>query len=338
MFRTAFLLLVLLPGILHAQSDLPRNDAAPGWSKPALKSAQDFAEKHGSTAGLILQHDTILYSWGNIARRSNIHSCRKSLLSALIGIAVDQHQIDLNRTLASLDIDDNPPSLTPEEKQARLIDMLEARSGVYHPTVYETKGMEESKPPRGSHAPGTFWYYNNWDFNTLGTIYEHATGRSIFQSFDAQIAKPIGMQDYRPKDGHYITDPGTRYPAYPIDMSARDLARFALLYLHQGQWNGKQIVPAAWVAASIHPYSDAPSGGYGYLWWTADSASGRPAHYVFPPGSFWAEGHLGQYALAIPSLDMVIVTRVDSTLTHDSMNKLEVAELVRLILTARDQK
>ena len=85
----------------------------------------------------------------------------------------------------------------------------------------------------------------------------------------------------------------TLYPAYPINMSARDLARFALLYLHHGRWRDRQIVPAAWVQASLRPYSDTPSGGYGYLWWTADSAtSGRTPEIRFPPGSFWAEGHL----------------------------------------------
>ena len=54
-------------------------------------------------------------------------------------------------------------------------------------------------------TPGTFWYYNNWDFNVLGTIYEHATGTGIYDALDRQIAKPIGMQDYRPQDGTYFT-------------------------------------------------------------------------------------------------------------------------------------
>jgi len=54
--------------------------------------------------------------------------------------------------------------------------LLEARSGVYHAALYETPAMAKQRPARGSHEPGTFWYYNNWDFNALGTIYEHATG------------------------------------------------------------------------------------------------------------------------------------------------------------------
>lgn len=72
--------------------------------------------------------------------------------------------------MAELGIDDNEPRLTDEEKRATVHDLLKARSGVYHPALYETARMKEKRPPRHSHASGTFWYYNNWDFNVLGTI------------------------------------------------------------------------------------------------------------------------------------------------------------------------
>jgi len=243
-------------------------------------------------------------------------------------------QVDPADTLAKLGIDDKKPSLTAEEKQARVLDLLEARSGVYHPTVYETKGMEEQKPPRGSHAPGTFWYYNNWDFNTLGFIYEQAAGEKIFDAFYRKIAQPIGMQDFTPRDGHYITGSNTRFPAYVFDMSARDFARFALLFLRGGKWNGVQVVPEDWVKASTHPYSDSPSGGYGYLWWTGDSASGKPQEIAFPQGSFWAEGHLGQYAVVVPALDLIIVNRVDEQMTRRTVHKRQMAQLVRMVVEA----
>lgn len=190
---------------------------------------------------------------------------RKSLLSALIGIVVARKKIDLDNTLAHLGIDDNPPSLTDIEKQATVRMLLQARPGVYHSALYETKEMAAARPPRGSHAPGTFWYYNNWDFNALGTIYEHATGVGIYDALEQQIARPIEMQDYRPEDGEYFTGAASIHRAYPIRMSARDLARFALLYLRGGVWAGRQVVPADWVRESTRPYSDAAYGrGYGY--------------------------------------------------------------------------
>ncbi len=66
-----------------------------------------------------------------------------------------QRQI-LSSTLGDLGIDDNAPSLTDIEKKATVVDLLKARSGVYHPALYETKGREAKRPKRGSHAPGTF--------------------------------------------------------------------------------------------------------------------------------------------------------------------------------------
>jgi CubicO group peptidase (beta-lactamase class C family) len=255
-------------------------------------------------------------------------------LNSLIGIAAADGKINLDDTLEKLGIDDNKPSLTAEEKQATVRNLLEARSGVYHPTVYETKGMQEEKPPRGSHPPGTFWYYNNWDFNTLGFIYERATGEKIFDAFYRRIAQPIDMQDFKPRDGHYISSPDSRFPAYVFEMSTRDFARFALLFLQGGKWNGTQVVPEDWVKASTRPYSDAESGGYGYLWWTGDSASGAPQEIKFPPGSFWAEGHLGQYAVVVPALDLIVVNRVDERKTKHTVHKRQMAQLVRMTVDA----
>lgn len=337
----AFLLLALafqancqstsVPGTEWRQLASPQQA---GWSADNLKKIRDYLEEIGSTSAMIVQHGVIVAAWGDVTHRSNLHSCRKSLLNSLIGIAVSEGKINLDDTLAKLGIDDKKPSLTDEEKQATVRDLLEARSGIYHPTVYETKGMEEKKPPRGSHPPGTFWYYNNWDFNALGYIYEHATGTKIFDAFYREIAQPIGMQDFRARAGQYINGADTRFPAYVFDMSARDFARFALLYLHGGKWNDTQLVPADWVKASTHPYSDSGSGGYGYLWWTGDSASGAPQEISFPTGSFWAGGHLGQYALVVPSLDLIVVNRVDGEVTKRKVSKREISRLLQMAVNA----
>jgi CubicO group peptidase (beta-lactamase class C family) len=305
-----------------------------GWSAKKLGEIRGYVEEIGSTSAMIVQHGVVVAAWGDVAHRSNLHSCRKSLLNSLIGIAVADGKINLDDTLEKLGIDDKKPSLTAAEKQATVRDLLEARSGVYHPTAYETKGMMEQKPARGSHAPGTFWYYNNWDFNTLGYIYEQATGAKIFDAFYRQIAQPIGMQDFRPQDGHYIASVDSRFPAYPFDMSARDFARFALLYLHRGKWNDVQVVPEDWVKASTRPYSDCESGGYGYLWWTGDAASGRPQSISFPNGSFWAEGHLGQYAVVVPSLDLIVINRVDGDMTKRTVHKRQIARMVEMVVAA----
>ncbi|NYH15612.1 serine hydrolase domain-containing protein [Paraburkholderia bryophila] len=289
------------PDASNPQSTFPSADwtqappATQGFSQEGIDRAVSYAKQQGSTSGMIVHSGVVVAEWGDVSRRSNLYSARKSFISALIGIAVGRGQMHLDDTLAQLGVDDNEPALSPTEKQATVRMLLEARSGVYHPSVYETAEMQATKPPRYSHPPGTFWYYNNWDFNTVGAIYAKATGRDIFQALQTEIANPIGMQDYRPSDGHYVSGGlATRYPAYLIDMSARDLARFALLYLHDGRWRDRQIVPAEWVAESTQSYSDTTTGGYGYMWWTSVPASrprGPKAALLRP--TFWGRWSLG---------------------------------------------
>ena len=304
--------------------------AEAGWSAEGIAAANDYARRAGTATLVVVQHGRIVDSLGDITRRLELHSMRKSLLSALIGIAVGEGRIRLDATLASLGIDDVPPSITEIEKQATVRQLLQARSGVYHPALYETAGMAARRPERGSHAPGTFWYYNNWDFNTLGTIYERAVGASIFDSLLDRIARPIGMQDYRPADGRYVTGAASQYPAYPLHMSARDLARFGMLYLRRGAWDGRQVVPAAWVTESTTAWSTTYlDSGYGYLWWTG-FPDRRVAVMDLPAGGFWADGAQGQFVVVDPADDLVVVHQTDG----HSVASRQKGHLMWLILNA----
>jgi CubicO group peptidase (beta-lactamase class C family) len=301
-----------------------------GWAADWLAKARAYSQAVGTASFLAVQGGRVIASWGDTARRLELHSVRKSLLSSLIGIAVAEQRIRLDDTLASLGIDDVPPALTDAEKRATVRQLLQARSGVYHVALYETEGERRLRPARGSHPPGSFWYYNNWDFNVLGTIYEKASGTSIFQAFGARIAAPLGMQDYRPSDGRYVTGAESSHPAYPFHMSARDLARFGLMYLRGGRWGERQVVPQAWVRESTTGYSEThlPS-GYGYLWWT-----GYPDRRVeamdLPPGGFWADGARGQFVVVDPADDLVLVHQTDG----ERVSNRQMGHLMWLILNA----
>jgi CubicO group peptidase (beta-lactamase class C family) len=222
-------------------------DGASGLSAAVRKAVQDYGNTLKPTAVMFVQDGRVIASFGDVSRKVTMQSVRKSLLSALYGIAVSEGRINLASTLTELGIDDNPPSLTDAEKHATVRDLLMARSGIYHPAAYETGDMAAKRPQRGSHAPGSFWYYNNWDFNALGTIYRKATGEDIFKSFEQRIARPLGMEDFAARDGQYVTEPQSIHQAYPFRLSARDAARFGLLFLNGGQWREQQIIPAAWI-------------------------------------------------------------------------------------------
>jgi CubicO group peptidase (beta-lactamase class C family) len=341
-----FLLAPLLAALLLCHSAVAQQQWLPGadwdrlpparsgWSEVGLADAKQQADRMHATGVMIVHHGAVVGEWGDTQKRTELASVRKSFLSALIGIAAAEGKISLDSTLVELGIDDNAPSLTAVEKTATVRMLLQARSGVYHPALYETAAMARARPVRGSHPPGTFWYYNNWDFNVLGTIYEHATGTGIYNALDQRIAKPIGMQDYRPSDGQYVTGPDSIHRAYPIRMSARDLARFALLYLHKGAWGEKQIVPAAWVAESTRPSSDARGSiprGYGYLWWTAPP---EPHPGLLGEGWFTALGAGGQYGFVKPALDLVVVLRVDRDQRLPEPRFTDFAEFMQLVAKA----
>src|SRR5512139_3144007 len=155
---------------------------------------------------------------------------RKSVMSALYGIYVAEGKIELSSTLKELGIDDLTP-LTEAEKTATVKDLLSARSGVYIEAAGEAPSTKAVRPARGSHSPGTFWYYNNWDFNVLGAIFERLTKTNLFREFKERIADPIGMEDLRFEDTRYVSGADSVYPAYPFRLTARDLARMGLLFL-----------------------------------------------------------------------------------------------------------
>lgn len=309
-----------------------------GWSLRRLNEAFRYADTIATDALMVVQSGRVLAAKGDTARRINCHSIRKSFLSALVGIYAESGAIDLSATLAELKIDDRE-GLSEREKSATVYDLLTARSGIYHPAGYESPWMRAIKPPRHSQAPGTAWCYSNWDFNALGTIFTDCTGIGIHAAFEERIARPIGCQDFRfdavRQDGWLQSDPCSDHPAYPFTMSARDLARFGLLYLRDGVWRGRQVVPAHWVAASVLPQSEAgPRGGYGYMWWTARHGTGLPGA-ILPEGTFSAQGVGGQYCVVLPALDLVVVHRVDTSVPGREVDRFRFGRLLDLILRAR---
>jgi CubicO group peptidase (beta-lactamase class C family) len=254
----------------------------------------------------------VAYSYGDTSQVSYLASARKSILSMLYGRHVVNGTINLDRTLGELGLDEDS-GLIPIEKSARVRDLLTASSGVYHPAG-SPGGDESNVPPRGSQQPGKYFLYNNWDFNAAGAIFEKATGTKIFEALETDLAGPLQMQDFqRSRQRMMGYQNQSRYLAYHMFLSGRDMARLGLVMVRGGRWNGTEIVPANWVREStrehwksseLHgPFKDGPS-GYGYLWWTPTSRTAPEWK-----GAFLASGNFGQYILALPALDVVIVHR-----------------------------
>src|SRR3984957_830189 len=307
------------------------------WSNGKLNDAWLYAQAIGSGAVLIVDDGVVVGQWGAVDRKWPCYAIRRGFLSALYGIAVAEGQIDLQESLDQLGIDDLPPSLTAQEKQASVLDLLKNRSGIYHPAATDTPEMKTHRPKRGSHPPGSFWLHNNWDVNALGTIYEKATKWTVFAGFDRLIALPLQMEDFdAAHDTRYFRDPSSLHPADMFRMSSRDLARFGLLYLRHGSWAGnKQIVPAEWIDQSIHPYSQVGSvGGFGYLWSTALNGDFVP-FVDLGDDAFGLEGSHGHFLIVAPALNLVIVHRCADDSGDQDVTRAEFGHLLELILSAR---
>ena len=216
-------------------------------------------------------------------------------------------------------------------------ELLQARSGVYHAALYETPEMAKMRPPRGSHPPGTFWYYNNWDFNALGTIYEHATGSGIFEALDQKIAKPIGIAGL-PATGWQLRPRRSVYPPRLCDPHERaGPGTFCTSLSAQRQLGRTPDRFWEWVRrARVAIRERRPEQGYGYLWWIGFLGGAVAPTVTLPEGSFLAEGAGGQYALVVPTLDLVVVHRVDrDTALHPNRHMRTVwSRLFWLILKA----
>jgi CubicO group peptidase (beta-lactamase class C family) len=308
------------------------------WSQRELDAAKDYAKSIKTKSWLLIENGKVVDSFGGIDQLNRVASARKSLMSAMYGIAVAEHKIDLSKTLEQLGIDDNYPSLSPAEKQATVRDLLMARSGVYHEAIGETPAMKAARPKRGSHSHGSFWYYNNWDFNTLGTIFNQSTHESLFAFFKDHFAVPLHMEDYKVADQSYVNGPESIHPYYNIYMSTRDMGRFGLLFLGHGCWQEKEIIPATWVIQTTTPYSTVSAlglgGAYGYMWWVADRGTLLP-NVTIPDGSYAALGVGPQMILVIPSEGIVLVHGVGEPNPEDFIPMGNVGTLVAMILHAR---
>lgn len=298
--------------LLTALACLPSLSAT-AQSLPALR---DMLAGFQTSAMLVLRGGKPVFEYGDLAQASYIASARKSLISILYGPAVAKGVISLNRTLADMDFDDKG-GLLPRERTATIRDLLTARSGVYHKAANSGDASDRA-PPRGSVTPGSYFLYNNWDFNALGVIYERQTGRNFYQAFGEDIAAPLGLKDWRIDAQAIRNDTGlSDYPAYHLVLSTRDMAAIGQMMLQRGRWQDRQIISADWVArttalatpaAEVSRTSPFVEGlGYGWLWWIFDPAAAWPEALR---GAFTASGAFGQFITVIPKLDMVVTHKV----------------------------
>lgn len=320
MFRLA-LVLLSLAATLAGQAVYPGKDwervkpEDAGFSSKRLAALSAYLATLDTTAMMAVHRGKVIFEYGDVTKQSYLASVRKSILAMLYGKYVASGKINLEATLEELGMDD-VGGLLPREKRATVRHLITARSGVYHPASYAGDDLAQA-PPRGTQEPGAYHLYSNWDFNAAGFVFEKQTGIDIYDALQNDLAVPIGMQDFdrslQKKEGNLAV---SQYPAYPIWLTTRDMARVGYVMLRGGKWGDRQVVAHDWVRTitslvtplhdmnppSARGYASGLLWGYGYMWWVWDG------HNRLGPfqGAYTGIGALGQFITVLPALDLVV--------------------------------
>jgi CubicO group peptidase (beta-lactamase class C family) len=305
-------------------------------SPKIISDVNTFVRTLETTGLMVVKSGMVVLEYGDVAEVSYIASVRKSVLSMLYGPYVNNGMIRLDATLKELGMSD-VGELMPIEEQAKVIDLITARSGVYH-SASNDGDLLEYAPERGSQEPGSYWLYNNWDFNAAGAVFERMTGQGIYDALLNDLAIPIGMQDFDRERQQKDEMPETsQYPAYTMWLSTQDMARLGYLMLRDGRWRDRQIIPADWVRRStkvVIPFSEQhpefmQSGpfGYGYMWWVWDGSFATGPY----KGAYTASGAHGQWITVLPELDMVVAHKTFWSSTEDRRHNVHRDKYYRLL-------
>lgn len=318
------------------------------------RNTETFLEETDTAALMVIADGKIVYEDYWLTGGPDVHwmsmSVGKSFVSALIGIALDEGFIES----VTDPITDYVPELAGSAYDGvRMKDILQMSSGARWDEDYSDPDSdimrfiyafgtgaslnEFAATLERERAPGTYNYYNSTDTQTLGMLLVEATGQSLSGYAEQKLWEPLGMQD----DAYWITDDaGMEMAAGGLQVTARDYAKLGQLYLQNGSWNGKQIVPAQWVHDSVTP--DAPHVmpgvdpeypiGYGYQWWVLEGDEGE----------FSAIGVYNQFIYVNPTKRLVIVKLSANSgygLTDDdsSWRELESFEWFRAIGDSLDR-
>lgn len=317
-----------------------------GVNGELLEQAIDFAfaEKDperpmNTRAVLVVYRDQILreeYAPGFDRHSRHMGwSMTKSINSAAVGILVKQGKLNVQQPAPVAEWKDD------DRKKITLEHLLRASSGLEWEEVYSgpsaATNMLFTKADMGAYAAArplesksnTVFEYSSGTSNILARIVRQAVGDDDYYRFYyRELLEKIGARSFVLEPDASGTYVGSSYSW----ATARDWARFGLLYLHDGVVNGERILPEGWVKYSATPAPAAARGEYGAQWWLNAGTPGNPDNRTYPKvptDSFQAEGFEGQFVFVVPSKQLVVVR-----LGLSQKGELDMNEFVSQVIAA----
>jgi CubicO group peptidase (beta-lactamase class C family) len=283
--------------------------AAQGVNGAALNAAIDAAVKkdlalHGV---LVIRHGYIVMERYFAPYAADIphelYSCTKSFVSALVGIAFEKGYLkDVTATVLPLFPGKKFARRDARKNAMRIEDLLTKTSGLAweegdstYATMYTSSRdwvkFVLDRPM--SDPPGARFLYSSGNSIVLSALIQETSGKDTYELAQQTLFGPLGISDPR-----WERDPSGRViGGWGLRLTPRDMARLGYLYLHGGEWDGRQVVPAAWVRASTVPHIRADARmSYGYQWWIDPSVP-----------MYAALGRFGQAIFVVPDRDLVVV-------------------------------
>ncbi len=287
----------------------------------------------GGPAGLIVRGGKLVTSWGDVDRADMTFSVTKSVMSAAAGVAFDEGLLpDLDAPVADL-VDDG--GFEGSHNGAITWRHLLQQTSEWEGTLWDKPDLVDrnrnvgggDNSRKGDHrdlqAPGSHWEYNDVRVNRLSLALMRALGRPLPEVLKEAVMEPIGASDewqWHGYENSWVDLDGQQAQSVSggghwgggMFVGAGDLARLGLLYLNNGRWGGRQVLPETWIELTTTPCSIYPT--YGFLWWLN---TGRDLFPSAPETSFFALGAGGHVIWIDPDHDMVAVMRWLDDSAHD---------------------
>ncbi|MEL6538183.1 MAG: serine hydrolase [Bacteroidota bacterium] len=276
----------------------------------------------GGPAGMIIKDGFVVAQWGDVKRVDMTFSVTKSYLSTVAGLAYDDGLIDLHQPVANWVWDG---TYDGEHNSKITWDHLLTQSSDWSGALFGLYDWADRPPREGGidewsrrelHEPGTHYKYNDVRVNILAYSLLQVYRKPLPQVIKERVMDPIGASTtwrwygydntWVNVDGAWVQSvSGGGHHGGGLFISAEDHARFGLLFLNEGRWDGQQLISNDWVEL-VQQSSEANS-SYGYMWWL--NRGGRQWDVIKDESIYYAAGFGGNFIVVDKANDMVVVTR-----------------------------
>ena len=276
--------------------------------------------RRAPTNGVVIYKGYVVAEFGDTRFVDPTYSVAKSMLATVAGVAVRDGRLQVDEPVAQRVNDGG--YVAPQNAAVTWKQHLQQESewegalwGKHSNFIGKEAFGKGEKKPRALKAPGSFYEYNDTRVNRLALSLLRVFGQSVPDVFQQQIMDPIGASStwkWVPYHNSYVELNGKQAPSVSggtrwgggMWIDSWDMARFGYLWLHQGRWNGKQILPASYVKDALTPSAHGPD--YGYLWWLNTRGKNLPG---MPATAYAALGAGSNDIVISPEHDLVIVWR-----------------------------